>query len=78
MHRVLTALDCVGSTGMREDILCNEIALDSPRHIEASSIREHLAEARRHGWAAEAPGLLREPRWSITPQGQQALRELAP
>ena len=78
MHRVLMALECVGGSGAREDILLNEIALDSPRHVEASAVREHLAEAKRRGWVNDSEGLLGERRWKITANGEQASRDLAP
>ncbi len=76
MQRVLASLECVADSGVREDILANEIALDAARHIEASAIREHLSDAKRRGWAHDFKGLLGETRWKITEAGSVALRAL--
>lgn len=75
MHGVLTHLETADTLGMREDIFMNELALDCPRHLEASTVREHLAEAKRLGWAERYHGALGETRWRITPSGANALRD---
>jgi len=76
MYRVLTVLDSVDRTGMRETILLDEIAIESSRHLEASEIREHLADALRHGWVEKYKGTLNEPRWRILEEGRAAMRDL--
>ncbi len=76
MLRVLSALDAVDSTGIRENILLDEIALEASRHLEASQIREHLAEAKRKGWADSYAGALGETRWRLLPSGRNTLADL--
>jgi hypothetical protein len=75
MRTTLAALEVIGEAGIREDILLNEIALQCARHLEASQIREHLAEAQRRGWADTSVGVLRETRWRILPAGINALHD---
>jgi hypothetical protein len=76
MLRVLTALDAVDTSGIREQILLDEISLEASRHLEASQIREHLAEAKRNGWAECYTGTLRETRWRLLPSGRNTLSDL--
>jgi len=76
MYRVLVALNAVGDTGIRENTLLDEIAIEASRHLEASEIREHLVEARRKGWAEEYKGTLGETRWRILEAGANAMRNL--
>jgi hypothetical protein len=76
MLRVLTALDAVDTTGIRENILLDEIALEASRHLEASQIREHLAEAKRKGWAESYVGTLRETRWRLLEPGRNTIFDL--
>lgn len=77
MRVTLSSLDVVGDSGIREDILLNEIALQASRHLDASQIREHLADAKRSGWAESSIGILRETRWRILEAGRNALRDLS-
>ena len=76
MFRVLSALDAVDRTGVRETTLMDEIALEAARHLEASQIREHLAEAARKGWAETYKGPLCETRWRILDAGRNVLADL--
>jgi hypothetical protein len=76
MYRILVALDTVSPVPMRERVLLDEISLESPHHLEASTIREHLKEAEAKGWAQQSRGLINETRWTILPAGQVAMREL--
>lgn len=76
MYRVLVALEAVENTGIRENTLMDEISLEAPQHLEASQIREHLAEANRKGWAEKYRGALGETRWRITEEGRNAKRDL--
>jgi hypothetical protein len=76
MLRVLTALDAVDTSGIRETVLLDEIALEASRHLEASQIREHLSEAKRKGWAESYAGTLGETRYRILPSGRNALTDL--
>ena len=75
MRTTLAALEVIGDSGIREDILLNEIALQASRHLEASQIREHLTEAQRRGWADSSVGVLRETRWHILPAGSNSLHD---
>lgn len=76
MYRVLLALEAVDQTGIRENTLMDEIALESPRPLEASQIREHLDQAKRNGWCEDYKGPLRETRWRILEAGRNARRDL--
>ncbi len=76
MQRTLRALELVDITGIRENVLLDEIALEASTHVEASHIREHLADAKRRGWAESFAGALGETRWRILPAGRNALRDL--
>lgn len=76
MYRILVALDTVSPVPMRERVLLDEISLESPHHLEASTIREHLKEAEAKKWVTQSRGLLQETRWTISTDGQLAMREL--
>lgn len=76
MWRILTALDTVAPASMRESVLLNEIALEAPHHLEATTIREHLKEAEHKKWIVQSRGMLNEPRWQILEAGTLAMREL--
>ena len=76
MYRVLVALEAVDRTGIRETTLMDELALESPQHLEASQIREHLTEAERKGWAEKYKGVIGETRWRILEDGRAAKRDL--
>ena len=76
MYRILVALDTVAPASMRESVLLNEIALEAPHHLEATTIREHLKEAEHKKWIAQSRGMMNEVRWQILEAGTGAMREL--
>lgn len=76
MYRVLVALNAVARTGIRETILLDEIALEAAHHVEAATIREHLAEAERKGWVENYKGPLCEIRWRLLDQGRHVMVDL--
>ena len=76
MYRCLVALNAVDRTGIRENTLMDEIALEASHHLEASQIREHLAEAERKGWAEKYKGPLGENRWRILEDGRNTMHDL--
>jgi hypothetical protein len=77
IRRLLQVLELVDTTlGLREDILLDQIAAESTRHVEADQIVAHLKECERKLWVANIKDDLGGNRWKISPGGILALKHI--
>lgn len=77
LKSVLKVLFLVGASGLRENVLMDEVSLGSAYRPTGDQIREHIRHAESEGFIESRKGLIGETRWSITAKGQAAYKELA-
>jgi hypothetical protein len=72
---ILKVLHLVGKTGLRLEVLLDEVAITSAQHPSGEQIREHLQFCQDRGLASTKAGLIGETRYFITEAGSAAYQE---